>query len=330
MQAVRTRKRASPRRDSWGAALIEWLVGVPLAILIGLLCLQWALIWQARHAAEYAALMAARSAATERGDAGALERGLAEGLGPWWGLPQGPQRSLRLNEGLQAGWLHWERVWPPPAVFEDFAQPAQDAYGRIMRGERELPNDNLRFRSDAAGARSGVNVQEANRIAVQLTIGVPLQVPLASALIVRVMQMMDNCSSAHRLQLVVTDFSVPEVIDSPRAWTCGIYRAPDKPGGGAGWRLPVRVVASVRMHSPLRVSAKASADTVAAPPRPPARARPGDDRLRAPERTGSSPDPGHGGGIADDMLPDDGRSENPNAPIGFEPPGQDDDSCETA
>lgn len=328
MRTARSTTVGRPRRCSRGSALIEWLVGVPLALMIGLLCLQWALIWQARHAAEYAALMAARSAATQRGDAGALESGVAEGLGPWWGLPQGPQRVQRLNEGLQAGWLYWERLWPPPTVFEDFAQPAQDAYGRIVRGERELPNDNLRFRSDAAGSRSGVNVQEANRIAVQLTVGVPLLVPLASALIVRVMQIVDNCSPAQRLQLVATDFATPEAAANSRAWACRMYRAPDTPGGDAGWRLPVRVVASVRMHSPLRASAKASSALARALPPPPNRGLPGEQRLSAPAQV--APGSGHRGGIADDMLPDDGRSENPDAPIGFEPPGQGDDSCEEA
>lgn len=328
MSTVRPVKHVACRQRYRGAALVEWLVGVPVVLMIGLLCVQWALVWQARHAAEYAALMAARSAATHKGDASALESGLAEGLGPWWGLALGPERVQRLNEGLQAGWLSWERVWPPPTVFEDFAQPALDAYGRIVRGERELPNDNLRFRSDAAGARSGVNVQEANRIAVQLTIGVPLHVPLASSLIVRTMQMVDKCSSTRRLQLVVTDFAMPEAAENPRAWTCRMYRAPDRLGGDFGWRLPVRVVASVRMHSPLRASAKTRNASTGSLPPPPGRRLPGDHRLSAPER--DRPGSGRRGGIVDDMLPDDGHSENPNAPIGFEPPEQDDDSCESA
>jgi len=176
-------------------ALVEWLVAVPLALMIALLALQWALVWQARHAVEYAALIAARSAATEHGSADALERGLAEGLGPWWGLEHNAERLLRLNEGLSAGWLAWERLWPPPTVFEDYGQAALDEQGRPIRGEQELPNDNLRFRSDAAGARSGINVQEANRIAVQVTLGVPLYVPLASALFVRVMQMVGQSAA---------------------------------------------------------------------------------------------------------------------------------------
>ncbi|MFK7962861.1 MAG: TadE/TadG family type IV pilus assembly protein [Burkholderiaceae bacterium] len=326
--------RQTGRLLAWqgrGVAIIEWLVAIPIVLMIGLLSLQWAIIWQARHAAEYAAFLAARASATERGDAQSLERGMAEGLGPWWGISQTPQQVARLAEGLQAGWLAWERVWPPPTVFQDFAEQAIDAHGRPVSGARELPNDNLRFRSDAAGARSGVNVQEANRIAVQLTLGVPLQVPLVSALIVKVMQRLDDCSAAQPLQLVATRFGTPDASPDARQWACAVYRAPDKPGGPPGWRLPVRVVASARMHSPLRVSAKTRSDAVPAPPQRPGTGRLGDELLHAPNRDAAEPTrPDQGGSIVDDLQPDEGVSQNPNRPDRFEPPGQHEDECERA
>lgn len=269
-----------------GSALLEWLIAVPVVLLLALGVLQWALIWQARHALEYAALRAAQVAATAHGEAASVRAGLADGLGPLWGEESAQLSLARIDEGEQAGWLVWRRIGPPPEVFTDFAEPARDAFGQPIPNLLEIPNDNLRFRGGEAGSASGLTLQQANQLTLQVRYGVPLVVPLVSTLIVRVMEVIDGCASAERLQVVVTDLDQAKAHGNGRAWACGFYRAPQQTGGDPVWRLPLQVAASARMQSALRVEGGNSEASKQAPIPPEQRAG-ADQPLTAPERGNS-------------------------------------------
>lgn len=301
-----------------GHALVEWLIAVPVVLLIGLAILQWSLVWQARHSLEYAALKGARAAAMEHGHAAGLEQGLSEGLGPLWGLADQVSQKQELGKGLAAGWIAWRRMWPPSTVFADFAEAARDASGRPIRGQREIPNDNLRFRPSTPGAASGLSLAQANQIEVRVTYGVPLVVPMISSLIVRVMEVIDGCADSERLQLVVTDLNQGVLGDSPRSGMCIYYRAPASPGGRPVLRIPIQVAASSHMHSALRVSARVRSAAGGAEPLP-TEQRVGPNRpLTAPDREltrdGSSDLAGNAPG------PDD-FSSSPGPTTGLRPPG---------
>ncbi len=299
--------------------MLEWLVAVPVVLLLGLGVLQWALIWQARHALEFAALRAAQVAATAHGEAGAVRSGLADGLGPLWGEASAQLSLLTIDEGEQAGWLAWQRIGPSPEVFADFAEPARDAFGQLIPNLQEIPNDNLRFRDGEAGSASGLTLQQANQLTLQVRYGVPLMVPLVSSLIVRVMEVIDGCAPSERLQVVVTDMDQPEADANARAWACGFYRAPGQVGGEPVWRLPLQVAASARMQSALRAAGDSSEASSEAP-LPPERRIGANQPWTGPERRESESDDNQEdfADWVDGVNPDGPRGpSNPDQPINW-------------
>ena len=150
------------RYRTTGAAVIEWLVAIPVVLLVGLGVTQWALVFQARQALHYAAGQAVRYAVREHGYGRAVNAGLASGLSPFWLMPA-PQAETRLATARSTGWLWWERTHPGASIFADFAQPARTRAGDLIGGDVEVPNDSLRYRSSQPGASSGISVQDANR-----------------------------------------------------------------------------------------------------------------------------------------------------------------------
>ena len=245
--------RAAGRQSCRGAAVFEWLVSIPIVLIIGLGAMQWVMVIQAKQALHYAVAQGVRHAVREHGNGRAVNDGLAVGLAPFWLVPP-PAAQGRLSQALSTGWVSWERVHPVPAVFADHGEQARTASGDIVAGDVQVPNDSLRYRDDSLGAASGMSVQEANRFQLALTYGVELSVPVINALTVRILEIIDGCRAADWLQLVVMRLGRPER-QSVRNWTCGIYRMADVPGGAPAWRLPVRVQAEGWMQSPLRRSA---------------------------------------------------------------------------
>ncbi len=244
------------RASQSGVAMLEWLVATPLCMIVGLGALQWALVLQARHGLDYAVEQGARYAAVQYGRGEAINKGLAKGLQPFW-LSRVPQEAqIRLKSALSAGWLSWRRISPGPEAFADFAQPARTKSGLPIRGDKHIPNDNLRYRSEVRGAQSKLSVQDANRILIEMRYGIPLKVPVVNGFIVRVMEIVDGCKPPEALLLSMIRLGEPKLI-AKRAWTCPMYRAPDTAGGRSVWRLPVRVRAERWMQSPLRQSSSA-------------------------------------------------------------------------
>ena len=163
-----------------GQGLAEFLIGMPLALLLILGAFQFALIYQAKTVLNLAALQAARSGALHQADPAALQTGLQRGLTPLY--THGTSASALLQGRAQAAldlarFAHLRVLNPTPAAFQDFGQP--NAQRQI-----ELPNDALTYRDPRAGARSGESIQDANLLKVRVTYGAPLIVPLVSRLIV--------------------------------------------------------------------------------------------------------------------------------------------------
>lgn len=254
MRPVMRPVKCGGSRAQVGVAIIEWLVAAPMVILLALAGIQWALLWQARHAVEFAAQMGARAGALDHGQASAVEAGLSDGLAPFWAVDDPMTGRARLVGAKAAGWLRWQRVWPPAEAFVDFAEPALDAFGRPSGGAPEIPNDNLRFRGADPGLQSRISVVEANRLGISVTYGAALVVPLVNRIAVWLMEGVDQCRPSSVFRLGAWLLGRNEALATDRAWACAIYRAPDVPGGTPRWRWPIRVAASVRMQSTLRTS----------------------------------------------------------------------------
>ena len=264
-----------------GATMVEMLLALPVVLLLGLGIAQFTLVYQAKHALDYALTQAARQGAVEHASAASIERGLAVGLvpylygaGDWAGLLQAEERAAEhVRGGLAQGWILLRQRSPSRESFDDWAEPALDAMGEPIPGLVEIANDNLdsrrlwmqpasgvvgMSRSEAVGRASGQTLADANMLRLELVYGVRLAVPVVGAMVIHALARWNACPQARetsprqaRLGLLRLGEVAPQA--AAQAWMCSFLAARDDSGAVVG-RIPVRASATVRMMSPSRQS----------------------------------------------------------------------------
>jgi hypothetical protein len=162
-----------------GQSLIEFVVGIFVLMLLILGAFQFALVYRAKATLDYATFQAAREGAVNHASIHAIRGGLAAGLTPLYTVkPDAGDLSKAYGRAMAAVRLtHIQIINPTKAAFNDFA--VQDTYN----GKKEIPNDNLAYRSTNLGERSGMNVQDANVLKIKVTYGYKLIVPLIKPII---------------------------------------------------------------------------------------------------------------------------------------------------
>lgn len=241
-----------------GMSMVEMLVVLPALLLMALAVVQCVLVFQAHNALDYALNEAARAGAVDHASETAIVRGLGAGLAPWlYGADRMEEKMLNEGRGMAhvvsgrvQGWIQLAQRSPTLESFRDWAEPALDSHGEEMRGTDEIPNDNLDNRRLKAQPRSGVagvvngepigqasgqTLADANLLRLELQYGVRLGVPLVGKLALKTLMTLKGCNGLGSLV-----GSVGESGDG-----CSFYRR---------GRIPVSVVATVRMMSPARRS----------------------------------------------------------------------------
>jgi hypothetical protein len=160
------------RRAQQGAAIVETVIVMPVLVMIILGAIQMALIYEAKATLNHAVLQAARSGAVNNADLSSIRGGLARGLLPLYS----PDSSVG---GLSS---KLAEVLPDVATSSiRILNPTQEAFGDFgvnVRGVREIPSDRLHLRPTTVGARSGLTIQDANILRVQVRYGYELKVPI--------------------------------------------------------------------------------------------------------------------------------------------------------
>jgi Flp pilus assembly protein TadG len=182
MTALRKRRAKRTR----GQAMVEFLVIYPALIFMLFGVIQWSLIYQARSTLNHAALLAARAGAVNNGSKTEMKKGLAAGLTPLFAKEATAAgylaaRTRAFTEISVANLASFTVINPTAAAFSDFGQARLDAAGPA--GDRELPNDTLTYRNTAAGATSGISVQDANLLHVRVSYCYRLIVPVVGRMI---------------------------------------------------------------------------------------------------------------------------------------------------
>ncbi len=201
-------------RGSRGAALVETLIVTPVLLLITLGAVQWALIYEARNTLNHAAFMAARAGATDHGSQTAIRLALGQGLLPLY-APDASAGSLAaraVEVGRDLALFTRIRILNPTReAFEDFG---------VDPDRSEIPNDRLYLAPTEPGPRSGLSVQDANLLKLEVLYGYPLKVPFVNKVVA----------------------------------TVGAWVAPDPTHRAylAAGRIPVLATAVVRMQTPMR------------------------------------------------------------------------------
>jgi hypothetical protein len=299
-RSASTSLRRMPR-FTHGTAMIEALIALPILIVVILGAIQFALIYQAKATLNHASLQAARAGAVAHADPQALRRGLARGLLPL----ESPDSSL---EGVAAAALRLEAdvttsaririLNPTREAFADFAEE--------VNGVREIPNDRLYARATTLGTQSGLNIQDANLLRVEVTYGYELSVPLVNWFITRTLLAMNGRQPIDAFEQQLLRRTL----------------------------LPIVSTATVRMHSPARMSGLVVArDDLPDAARIPADARPADSDDADPgseEQDGEQSETGASSRDDSSSLGDGffGFGEGRADPIDNDDPGGDDGGSE--
>jgi hypothetical protein len=247
-----------------GVSMFETVLAIPVLLFLGLAALQWMLVFQARYALTSALQDAARAGSVGFAQEQAITSGLARGLMPYlYGasdIVSFQANLVRANVHIQLaqtlGFSRIRMLSPTSESFADWARPARDAQGNIIAGLQEIPNDNLSGLASqqtstggASGVRLGYSVgassrqslSDANILKLELTYGVPLNVPFVGRITISVLKALNDCAN-------------PSPVNA-----CSFYDSFDE-NGQAIARLPVLVSAQVRMQTPARKSGYTTAN----------------------------------------------------------------------
>jgi hypothetical protein len=161
------------RRDQRGAAIVETLIVMPVLVMVILGAIQAALIYEAKATLNHATLQAARSGAVNNANLNSIRGGLARGLLPLYSPDSslaGISRTLALEVVPDVATSSIRIMNPTQEAFQDF--------GVNVSGVQEIPNDRLYMRPTNVGSRSGLTIQDANILRVQVRYGYELKVPV--------------------------------------------------------------------------------------------------------------------------------------------------------
>jgi hypothetical protein len=248
--------------------MVESLIALPLLFMVGLGAVQFALVMHARQALNFALIEAARAGSVGHAEAGAIRSGLSRGLVPWlYGANDLGEYAINLaraavhiRQGEAIGWMSLVQLSPTTASFDDWAEPARDASGGLIADVREIPNDNLVARAEASdapavGAASGQTLADANLLRLRLDYGVPLVVPVVGRLISSAVRVWNGCEIGLPKRIGLIRLDAPQVNLGPRPFSCAMYGNGVATAAGVAAdtpRLPMSLIATVRMQSPAR------------------------------------------------------------------------------
>lgn len=196
-----------------GMAMVEALIAAPIVLLLGLLVVQLILLAHGRLVVGYAAAEAVRAAAAGRVTAAAIDTGLRRGLLPLLGV-SAQQNAPGLDDlaaatvrgqlhylrGKAEGWIRWSLLSPSPATLADWGQGAEQAVppAQWLAGAFPSPRSGVVTPSPggglAVGRSSGQSFLDAGVIQLQVSVGLPLHVPLAGPLLARSLAWWRGCA----------------------------------------------------------------------------------------------------------------------------------------
>lgn len=185
-----------------GQGMVEFLIVLPVLLLLILGAIQFALIYHAKITLNYAAYEGARSGTLGNGSFAAIEEGFIRGLAPlysyslqdgihhegkkdapwgWWTQVTAFQRGRdHVKQELTGNvpLIRIERLNPTKASFADFGSTMA-----TNRQQKAIPNTNLRYRSSKVDHRSNQSIQDANLLHLRYTYWYPLYVPFVNRMI---------------------------------------------------------------------------------------------------------------------------------------------------
>ncbi len=177
------------RSCSGGQAMVEFVIIIPVLLLLIFGAIQIAFIYSAKTTLNYATFQAARLGATNHASYSAMRRGLVRGMAP---LFTNNARANDIQDDIDAGidsggarrdavsevdtYTRIIRINPTEAML-DIA-----GFGRVTDdGNVGIPNDHLMYRPD--WQVEGVSIQDANLLKIRVQYCYKLMVPIVNKII---------------------------------------------------------------------------------------------------------------------------------------------------
>jgi TadE-like protein len=177
------------RARQTGAAIVEFALVSPFALLFVLGIIQLGLMYSAKEVVNEGAFLAARTGAVENAQVDKMTDTMTRALVPFYQDTSDTTDITRLTGAfvnattdttcipLVQCFLKLEILNPTSAAFDDFGITSSASGGHTY-----IPNDNLEYRSHSViGPSSGLSIQDANALRIKVTYGYELKVPLMKA-----------------------------------------------------------------------------------------------------------------------------------------------------
>ena len=222
-----------------GQSATEFIIVMPVLLLLCLGMIQFALLYQAKSTVNYAALMAARAGAVQNGQKTAMLGGFGRGIAPLFAHSTGlaTQQAAVLAATVEArnpGITSLIVINPTSAALSDFGRTNYYAGKTVL----EIPNDTLMYRNTDTGPSSGLSIQDANLLKISVTYCYELYVPFINRVIFYLVNGISNIYSTG-------DSGDLGLVTKPN--NCYAYSA-----ASGDFRIPIESEAIVRMQSAYR------------------------------------------------------------------------------
>jgi len=167
---------SSVTKAEGGASTVEFIIVAPVLCFLGFGLIQLGFAYHARNILDYATFEAARVGAVNQADTHEMRKELAYRLAPIFGgdgsdgmLTSAVRKSVvAVSDPIRT---KIDVINPTSAAFDDFGEIDSTT------GEQILPNEHLQYRSNEIGSQSGVSLQEANILKIEITHGYELRLP---------------------------------------------------------------------------------------------------------------------------------------------------------
>lgn len=221
-----------------GVSLTEFIIIAPLLLFIGLIGIQYGLIYVARLNVTYAAYEAARAGAIYNADPARIQNSFIKGLVPYFATPgiylpgnnyvatpisknpnlaQVALQGTALKEIIkktESAFIHIHIINPSKASFDDWNDDLLAKAYRIKTGQnvRIISNDNLDTKSTTIKNKSKQNIQDANVLKLRFVYGYEPRIPLMKNIFSSLTSFFTSNRDAANLRMLAAG-RIPIVVD---------------------------------------------------------------------------------------------------------------------
>lgn len=231
----------SDTRRAPGQAMVEFLVVLPLLLLLVMGTLQIALILHAKVTLNYAAFEAARAGSLNGARMFFMEWAAARALAPLYThsnkVTEFKQGRERVRKQIENDYVRIELVNPTAETFLDF--------GIDVDGDTVIPNDNLIYRGIKLGSSSSQTIQDANVIKVQVYYCYEMIVPFVNQIMWAMMRYSPDDAMPVDMPLVEPEHRFGQ----PESGTFAEECVKNKHADDGYLGIPIRSQAIMRMQS---------------------------------------------------------------------------------